>query len=618
MREGIFDRINTALAEFPMCKDCRSEYENPDDRRFHMQGISCVECGPELNQIQNLKFKIQNNGQEIDLIKNTAQLIKSGEIVAIKGVGGFALTCNMEVKTVVKLRKFIHRPNKPFALIGKNIEMIRKYTEVSDIEMRLLESRERPIVLLKKNTCVETHCNVSLHDISENNRLGFILPYSGLHHLLFEYLDEPIIFTSANMPNHPITTQKSEQFVPHVLDYNREIVNQSDDSIMKVVANSPLLIRRSRGFVPVEIPIPPDYQTFSGDILAMGAEMKSAFCLKRGNTLLLSPEMGNTAYEENFNNYKNALDDFLRFTGAKPEVILCDAYPIYNTHKYALKIVETRFIASQCETIQHHLSHIFSVAIEHDLTNFIGIAADGTGYGLDGKVWGGEVFHNNKRIGKLENQTLVGGDMANKEPIRMLVGILSKFLGKKEIVELLPRLESTQIDSYIQQKNQNFNCIESSSCGRILDCVAILLGCVDYNSYEGRGVMCLEQLSIHSDQVSFEDEISPIIRQENTLSVLQTTNLFEYVVKHLKNVPKRELATIAQLYLAQGFYKIANKNHPDLPIIWGGGCAYNQVMTSYLIKKGTYVNEVVASGDGGLALGQVGHFLWEKLQCRKQ
>ena len=495
--------------------------------------------------------------------------------------------------------------------------------------------------------------------ISENDRLGFILPYAPLHYLLFEYLDAPIIFTSSNMPGMPITIKKEEQFVKHILDYNREIVNFSDDSIVKVIGDLPLLIRRSRGYVPEEINVPGKYQTFEDDILAVGGEMKNTFCLKRGNCLLLSQELGNTFHLENFENYKQTLNSFLKFTGRDPKVVLCDKNPEFNTHRFAKEFAKEKGI--ECHEVQHHKAHVFSVALEHGLDDFIGIAADGMGMGEDGNVWGGEVFHCGRRIGKLEDQVLVGGDMANKEPVRMLVGILSKFLSVGEIQKLLCVRELNiyqhiegeassfrrredlsiksknhfslhQIKSFINQKEQNFNCIASSSCGRILDCVAVLLGVCDKNDYEGRGGQMLEQLSVSpfdklpfgklrvydSEQLTVKKirnrvmfGIEPLIENQEDIFVLNTTFLFKYLVENMGKVSREELAFNAQLYLAKGFLEMAKKYNSDLPVVWSGGCAYNTIMTSFLVDNGVLVNREVPCGDGGISMGQVAYFLWK-------
>ncbi len=595
-----FDRENTTLEKFPMCPDCEKEYKNPEDRRFHAQTIACEKCGPVLSLYCKDTPRRVSTGK--NAIKKTIDLLKSGEIIAIKSIGGFSLICLADEKTVTKLRSLTHRKNKPFALMAKDINMIKNIVHISKKEQEILESRERPIVLLHRKDAQIGRLN----HISENSFLGFCLPYTPLHHLIFEHLDEPIIFTSSNLPGIPITTKKEQQFVPHVLDYDRKIANFSDDSIVKVIADHPLLIRRSRGFVPTEIQVPKNYQIFEDDILAVGGEMKNTFCLKKGNSLLLSQHLGNTAGLENFENFRITLDKFLKFTGAKPKVILCDKNPSFNTHQFAHDFAKKNKI--QCVEIQHHVAHVFSTALEHNLTNFIGIAADGTGWGEGNKVWGGEVFHNDQRIGKLEDQTLMGGDIANKEPVRMLIGILSKFLDEKEIINLLPNFNEKLIKNCIKQKKENFNCIESSSCGRILDCISILLGLADKNDYEGR---CAQMLEIKNDLPKFKiKNLKLKIKGKDNLNILETTPLFQFLIEKLDKIPKEELAHLAQLYLAEGLLKITQDQ--NLPIVWSGGCAYNSIITSFLISKNVLFNKNIPSGDGGISAGQIAYFLWKK------
>ena len=594
VRGSVFDRGNTAMNSFVMCRSCRDEYLDPENRRFHMQGICCEACGPVLCL----------NGDRHEAhgaVRRAAAFITSGEIVAVKGVGGFVLVCGMDFAVVRALRARLFRKDKPFAVMGKDLDMIKKYVHISVEEQSFLSDKKAAIVLLKKRR------EVSLNHISENNRLGFLLPYMGLHHLLFQYLKAPIVFTSSNFSNIPITTKRCEQFVKNVLDYDRDIINCSDDSVVKWVKKCPLLVRRSRGYVPEEIKIPANYQTFEGDILALGAEQKSGFALKRGQTVLLSQDLGNTAYLENLKNYEKTLSDFLSFTGAKPKVILCDLNDRFNISRFG-EVLSRKWEVPLVQ-IQHHRAHVFSVAMEHGLKDFIGIAADGVGMGDDGKVWGGEVFHGKTRIGQLENQVLIGGDVANKDPVRVLVGILSSFLEVSALQDLLPSFSLAFIKNLMRQKKENFNCIESSSAARVLDSVAVLLGSGEKNDYEGRCVQLLESMGAG---LPFMDDVAPLmgsVLEKGDWYVLNTTKLFEFIVATFKRFPRASLAILAQRYLVEGFWAMAKKYNSNLPVVWGGGCAYNEEMSSFMISKGVLVNRMVPCGDGGIAFGQVGCFL---------
>ena len=643
---GVFDRKNTAMSEFQMCEACRREYEDPQDRRFHMQGICCEDCGPGLKfEVRGLKF------EGLDAIKKVASHINLGEIVSMKGVGGFSLVCNTEELTVQKLRKLIHRKNKPLALMGKNIDMIKKFVHVSGLEQEVLEGRERPIVLLRKRF-FRVRDDVELEQenvyatyppqsslvngggsswISENDRLGFLLPYTPLHYLLFQYLDEPIIFTSANLPNHPVTIKKEEQFICSILDYNRDILHFSDDSIVKCVGDRhayPLLIRRSRGFVSLEIAIPSNYQTYEGDILAVGAELKNIFAIKTGDKILCSQELGNTSYIESFSKFQENIKEFLKFTGARPEVVLCDLNPAFNVSRFARNYVDTHCNV-YLQSVQHHKAHVFSVALEHNLTDFIGIVADGTGWGEDECVWGGEIFCNDQRIGSLEKQVFTGGDMVNIEPIRVLVGILKKFLSDDDIARLCNKFDQVYVQTLLKQCAEGFNGIESSSCGRVLDAVSLLLGICDLNEYEGRCTQLLEAVSFgeiatvkDSGQAGMTSEgnfkIKEVkINKGSAIWKIDTTYLFQWLVEHLEKFSRETLAMEAQMYLARGFWEVVQRSGKDLPVVWSGGCAYNHVMTSYLLSKGVKMNKQVSCGDGGIALGQIGYFLSQQRNIKR-
>ncbi|MDH3324457.1 MAG: carbamoyltransferase HypF, partial [Candidatus Peregrinibacteria bacterium] len=564
-----FDRANTALKDFEMCEKCREEYENPADRRFHAQTIACRDCGPRLSLFQNDKIV------EGDPVNKVISLLKANEVVSIKGVGGFFLCGLANEKVAEKMRKICRRDKKPFAVMMKDLEMAREFVEISEEESDALESRERPIVLCRKR-------NVQAQKfLSDNNRLGVFIPYAGIHHLIFAEIEEPLIVTSANVANVPIPVQKDEQNFEFVLDYDREIVNFSDDSIVKVLNGSPRLIRRSRGFVPQETLIPEGWRGFKGDALAVGAEMKNTFCLKKGDRLIVSPHLGNTFYEENFDNFKNTLVEFLDFYGVKPEVVMCDANPNFNVSKFAREFADNRNI--ECVPVQHHLAHIYSVAMEHGVNDFIGIAADGTGFGDDGKIWGGEVFHGAKRIGKLENQVLIGRDMSNKDPLRVLVGILDRFMSEDEIISFIGEREP-EVKIFLQQKKQNLNCIESSSCGRVLDAAAVLLGIAEKNFYEG---YCAEMLEATSPALrKLLSQFPIVIEEEDDLLILRTTPLFKFLVDNFEKVSVPELAFFVQEYLANGLFDICKKYNESLPIVFSGGCAYNEIMSEILGKKG--------------------------------
>ncbi len=587
-----YDRKKTTLNTFKMCKLCKDEYEDPKNRRYHAQTLACSLCGPKLKLLKDQKEIVCD-----DVIKEVCELLKKNEVVAIKGLGGFHLACSIKDDAVIKLKKVTNRFHKPFAIMTKDVVMAKKYVNITKKEEEFLISKERPIVLLEKKDFT------NLKEISELSSLGVMLPYTGIHYLIFKELNFPIVLTSSNMPSHPITTKVCEQFVSYVLDYNREIANSVDDSIVKIVENENLIVRRSRGYAPNEIKIPSNYVEYENDILAVGAELKNTFCIKKGDKLIVSEHIGNTYNLENFENFKTRVERLVEFIKSFPKVVLRDLNSGFNTSQFANNYSLEKGV--QLEEIQHHIAHAFSVAFEYNLADFLAIVCDGTGLGDDDKVWGGEIFHNDKRIGHLEYQSLVGADAANKEPIRVLVGILSKFMSLESIEKLLG--SNLEVRTYFEQKRQNFNCIETSSAGRVLDSVSILLGFCDKNYYEGRGAMLLESNSSKKVKLFFE----PIIEKQNDLFVLMTTPLFEFIAKNLNIIPKDELARFAQIYIAKGMYQIAKKYDKNLEIVFSGGVAYNSIITSFMIKNNVLLNKKVPCGDGGISLGQIAYFLWK-------
>jgi len=382
-----YDRDKTSFNVFKLCKLCLGEFEDPSNRRYHAQTIACAKCGPKLKLYKDLK-KIKVNNP----IKKIVELINKEEVVAIKGVGGFHLVC--KISAVKKLKKITKRYSKPFALMGNDINIIKEFCLVNKVEEEILTSQTRPIVLLKKKD------KKSLMNVSELSSLGFMLPYTPIHYLIFEYINEPLIFTSSNLPSQPITKTKEEQFVKFVLDYNRDIVNSVDDSIIKIIDSVPLIIRRSRGYAPNEITISPKYRNSCSNILSVGAELKNTFCIKKKSKLILSEHIGNTYNLENLENFKQRIYKLIDFTQSPSNLVLKDKNRSFNTSRFADKFSVSNNV--NCFEIPHHIAHSFSVALEHNLDDFLAIVCDGVGLGEDEKICGGEVFHNDKRIGHLE------------------------------------------------------------------------------------------------------------------------------------------------------------------------------------------------------------------------
>ncbi len=341
-------------------------------------------------------------------------------------------------------------------------------------------------------------------------------------------------------------------------------------------------------------------------LLGFGAELKNTFCIKNGNKLILSQHIGNTYNIESYNMAKKNFLKFLEFCSLKPKFVLCDFNSEFNISKFAIDFSNEKRI--KCDKVQHHIAHGFSVALEYNIDDFIAIVCDGFGYGTDGRAWGGEVFHNDKRIGRLEYHNLVGGDMASKEPVRFLVSILSKFLDEKRILEMLSRFDEKEVKTFFKMNSDNFNCIESSSCGRVLDAMVVLLGFADVNYYEGRCSIILES-NCEIGEMFFEPKICVDC---DGLFVLDTTCLFKFVCENISKIEKEKLAWFVHIYLAKGLHEIALKYDDSLPVVFSGGVAYNKFISGYFLSHGILLNKDIPSGDGGVSAGQIAYYLWKR------
>jgi len=588
-----YDRKNTSMKKFKMCESCKREYENPLDRRFHAEPISCFECGPVLN----LKWKMENGKwkessqvksstfQEIEKIfKEIAKLLKNGKIGAIKGLGGFHLVCDATNEEIVReLRRRKKRPLKPFAMMFKDIEMIEKYCEIEEIEKEKILSKEKPIVVVKKK--------IDLKGIADNiDRYGVFLPYTPIHYLLFEYIDFPIIATSANISNEPIIRSFDElidklgSVVDFVLDFDREIINACDDSVVTMVDNKTLTYRLSRGYAPKSFNID---KKIKPNILAVGANQKNTISLAFKNKVILSPHIGDLLSVDSIEYFERTIDTFKRLYSFKPDIIICDKHPNYESTKWA-KSQNLPFYQ-----IQHHYVHILSTMFEFNLKgDFLGFSFDGTGYGDDGNIWGGEVFIANeksfKRLYHFKYFSLVGGERAIKNPSLMAVNLL------KNIDENLAK----NFKEYNLIKNLKNNFLKTSSLGRIFDIVAFLGGFIERNEYEGYAGMVIEKY--YNGEWKIENGKFWNIRGNE----IDISELIRFIAKNRGNFEL--ISSVFLNTLADIIVSISNKF--DLEVILSGGVFQNKTLMKIILEKSDkkiYFNQSTPINDGGISLGQV-------------
>lgn len=598
-----YDRERTSFAEFPMCPACAREYTDPLDRRYHAQTIACPACGPRL---------YFNGSPDGDPILEAARALRAGRIVAIKGLGGTHLACDATNEAVVsRLRERLGRPAQPFALMATEAQL-PQLAEVSPKEWEMLRSPRRPIVVLNKRRGSPLAPSVApgLHNV------GVMLPYTGLHYLLFAHLTFPLVMTSANMPGRPmlIENREIEERLEGIADdfllHDREIVARCDDSVLRYSLGW-RFIRRSRGWVPT----PLELDLGEEPILALGAELNNTFTLYLDRRCYLSQHIGHVDDLETFQFLREAIAHLLAITGAKlPRVVACDLHPRFLTTRLA------RELGEKVIPVQHHHAHIAAVLGEHGLEKAVGIAVDGVGYGTDGQIWGGEVLlaerADFRRIGGLRSVPMAGGDLATRFPARMAAGLL--FAAGVRGPELAGLLQENllfrsprELELVERQLERGLNLFWTSSAGRFLDAVSALLGVCSERTYEGEPAMKLEAAARGGRPIELE---LPFALEEGR-RVLDTPALFlrllELKVKGRHRLA--DLAATAQWALAAGLARLAVQaaRENGLPAIaLAGGVAYNEAIT-HIIKSEVeqaglrlYVNEKVPCGDGGVSFGQ--------------
>ena len=612
-----YDRVRTSMDEFPLCDNCMVEYRDPLNRRYHAEATCCTICGPSVFLYKDGIIDIENP------ILEAVKLIDEGNILAIKGIGGTHLVSKTtEDDPVITLRERLGRFNQPFACMSPNIETIKTFAEVSDFEEEVLVSRRRPIVVLNKNDNYFLAPSVSpmLHN------LGIMLPYSGLHHLLFQETNEPAyVMTSANIPGEPMLIHNDEiiakldGIADYYLLHDRKIINRCDDSVIRFRAGDLAFIRRSRGYVPE----PYDFSKIAGNenILALGPEIDVTFSLLKEQKCYVSQHIGNTTKYETYRYLQQAINYMLDITKTDYiDVIACDLHPMFFTTKLAHELSENY----DCDVygVQHHHAHAGALFVDHEIDELICIAADGVGYGDDGSAWGGEILHasgyNYERLGSLMSQNMVGGDLTTKYPVRMIMAMLYNHYDLEEIKELMEnefvhyfKYGAKEIDIVLKQLDRQFNIQKTTSTGRVLDAVSTALGICGERTYEGECAMKLESTAYYGEDMV---EIPVVIKKQDGMFILDTSQILMSVFDAKnKGLRIQDIACSAQRALSEGLAKlgIIAAEKTGINVIGGtGGVFYNEAI-SKTIKD--FVNENgyefiqhknTCAGDGSVSLGQ--------------
>ena len=599
-----YDRVNTSLKKFPLCKKCDKEFIDPKNRRYHAQAISCEECGPT-----TFLYDINQNllNTKIDSINLASKYINDGKILAIKSIGGFHIVCDASNdSTIRKLREFKKRETKPFAVMFKDIEDLNKYAFLGDYEKKVLTSKESPIVLLKK----KQDTNLSNLIAPNIKNIGCFLPNSALHYLLFENLSNPIIATSANLKGEPIITTKEDIFlklsnlVDFVLDYNREILNSCDDSILQVVNEKIIKLRNSRGYAPSSLKVD---GKFSKKILSLGANQKSTFSIAFDNKIITAPYLGDLDSISSIENYKKTVENFLNFYDFVPEIIVCDKHPKYESTKFAFELKDKN-PKLELVQVQHHYAHVLAVLAEKSIKeDVLAFVFDGTGYGDDKNIWGGEVFIANqkeyKRAYHLKYLKLLGGELAIKEPKRVALSLLFDNFTLEEVLDLpldfLKTFEKSEIKTLYTLWQKSLNSPLTSSFGRLFDAVCSLANILHIQEFEGQTGLYIENLYDENIKEFFSYDI-----------VNQTIDISKMIREILKEDDKKVVASKFINTVANIVFEISNL-HKDLPIVLSGGVFQNRTLVEILLKKfknynrKVYLGEKYSLNDESISLGQV-------------
>jgi hydrogenase maturation protein HypF len=596
-----YDRATTTMRGFEMCGACRAEYNDPGNRRFHAEAICCAECGPKM---------VLSDGPD-DVIAATRELLFAGRIVAIKGLGGYHLACDALNEAAVKtLRARKYREDKPFALMANSVDVIKEYCEVSAAEEKLLTSEQRPIVLLQTKGDVE----IPVEMAPGVNTLGFMLPYTPMHHLLLEGMKRPLVMTSGNISDEPIcyldadAGERLKNIADAYLLHDREIHLRTDDSVARVVDGRPVMLRRSRGYAPA--PIKTKF-AFGREILACGAELKNTFCLAKDHYAFISHHIGDLENLETLRSYTEGIEHFKRLFHLSPEVIAYDLHPEYLSTKYAhaCEDVETKI------GIQHHHAHIASCMTDNAIDGeVIGVAMDGLGFGTDGKLWGGEFFvadlKDAERVFHLDYIPMPGGAKAIREPWRMAAGYLYQTYGDEFLRLDLPFVKSLQLDDWSALKSMmasGINCPETSSMGRLFDAVSALLNVRATVNYEGQAAIEMEAMAAKNISSGYEFELS-----EN--NAINAEKVIRSAVDDLLHGVARETVAakfhLAVADLIAGAARQIRDERGLNRVALSGGVFQNVFLLKHAVKKLTadnfevFTHSRVPTNDGGISLGQ--------------
>jgi hydrogenase maturation protein HypF len=603
-----YDRPNTSMASFVMCNQCRTEYENPADRRFHAQPNACPHCGPHV-EFWNESGSILS--AKVKAIEDCIAAMKHGEIVAMKGIGGFHLIVDARnVNAILRLRERKHREEKPFALMYPDLISLKNACYVSDAEERLLSSPAAPIVLLQRKETDEK----AVESIAPGNPyLGAMLPYTPLHHIILRQLGFPVIATSGNLSEEPICTDEFEAverlrgIADYFLVHNRPIVRHVDDSIARIIKGREYILRRARGYAP----LPVNLKFQPSPMIAVGAHLKNTVAITAGKSIIVSQHIGDLSTQQSHDAFIRIADDLRSLYEVVPASIVCDKHPDYLSTKFAhaqqIPII----------SVQHHVAHVAGCMTENEIDGpVLGVAWDGTGLGDDGTIWGGEFFHvtdaDVQHIASFRPFHLPGGDVAIREPRRTALSLLWNIYGERLLdhteLDVLKSFSPNELQMVLQAMKKNLNAPLTSSVGRLFDAVVALTGVRLRSNFEGQAAMELE-FAAHKNPS--DSEYSLEVSKEGALYRIDWKPMILEIINDLKNDERHHLipATFHNT-LCRSILDIARLCN-EHRVVLSGGCFQNKYLlerTIDLLQENgfsPYWHQRIPTNDGGISLGQI-------------
>ncbi|MDF2519547.1 MAG: carbamoyltransferase HypF [Clostridia bacterium] len=597
-----YDRCNTSMDSFVMCEACSAEYNEPSSRRFHAQPVCCPECGPQLQLLNNLKQELRGTA----VIKKAVQLLKAGCILAVKGIGGFHLMCDAQnAQAIEALRSRKRRPDKPLAVMAKDMAAVEKLCEVDDAEAKLLQSPASPIVLMNR----KHDCPLPKQIAPDSSKLGIMLPYTPLHHLLFKEGMNWLVATSGNKSGLPIEYQNDEA-LKHLSDtadyfllHNRDINIPIDDSVFKVFRGQKQVSRAARGYSPLSFNMGAVHQ-----LVALGAEQKASVCLSKGGYAYMSQYMGDIKNPKAYQTYKKVIDNLIMLTKTSPCAYVHDLHPDYLSTRYAME-QSMRKIG-----VQHHFAHMSACMAENRLSGMaIGVIYDGTGIGIDGKVWGGEFLVGNlegfERAGQLSYMKLQGGDKAVEQPWRTAVSYMSQ-AGIKDW-GIFKNINEYALETVQEALEAGLNCHETSSMGRLFDCVSAMLGLSHSISYDAQAAIMLENIADYGINGSYDYDIY----YTGKCLQIDFRRLLEGILRDIRKGRKAgEIAGLfhntAASFTAEAVEAIS-RQYGIRNVVLSGGCFENSLLLGLILDRleckdfQVYFHKLVPCNDGGVSFGQL-------------